>query len=73
LLCRLFPSKTLLFNGGLPVCSSTRRAPGRVAVTLIPHPEVAGFGVNLGKYGLKIAQKQVKSGEKTSKINATFR
>ena len=41
---------------------------GRVAANKIPHPAVADFGVNLEKYGLKTAQKQVKSGDKMAKF-----
>ena len=46
---------------------------GRVAATIILHPEVAGFGVILGKYGIKTAQNQAKLGEKSSRENAVFR
>ena len=46
---------------------------GRGAANYIQHPAVADFGVNLGKYGLKAAQKQAKIGDYLSKKNAILR
>ena len=43
------------------------------AADYIPHPAVADFGVNLGKYGPKNARKQAKILENLPKINAVFR